>query len=109
MITANEAKELFDHSGKEIQDYLTYKIEKDVAKAAKEGKRSVFIFVGSLGMFEHLDQKTTPVEKGVLTELHKLGYSVTIRKDGDAYVPRGLADDDGKGPTHTNYGFQIGW
>jgi len=109
MISAKEAKELFDHSGKEIQDYLTYKIEKDVVKAAKEGKRSVFISIDTVAPYEHVSQKITPLEKGVLAELQKLGYRVEIKKNGTPYVPRGLADDDGQGPSHTNYGFHISW
>lgn len=35
-------------------------------------------------------------------------YKVAYERYGEAYVPRGLADDDGNGP-HSNYGLIVSW
>jgi hypothetical protein len=89
---------------------LEYHVEKKIIDAAKAGKRRVFISISSLGPFDHLDTKITPLNKAVLAKLIELGYSASIEKDGAPYVPRGLADDfDNSGPMHTNYGFKISW
>ena len=109
MITAKEAKELYDQSGQEVEDFLKHNVEKEVVKAAEGGKRQVFIHLGSVKQFEYLDRTITPLQQAVADKLKTLGYHVVIRLDGDKYVPRGLADDMGNGPTIQNYGIQISW
>ena len=109
MITAKEAKELYDKSGQEVADYLKYTVEKEVTNAASGGKRYTIIHLKSLGPFRHLDQVITPLQKAVVARLKELGYSSEIILYGDHYVPAGLADDNGKGPSHQNYGIHIGW
>lgn len=109
MITAKEAKELYDKSGQEVADYLKYTVEKEVVKAAEGGKRQVTIHLGSLEPFCYLDGVITPLQKAVEWKLKELGYRAEIKLYGDKYVPRGLADDDGNGPKHQNYGIQISW
>jgi hypothetical protein len=109
MITAQEAKTLYDESGKEIQDYIKFTVEKEVIKAATSGKRQVSVHLGSVEYFYHIDQVITPLQKGVVAALKDLGYQVDIRFAGETYVPRGLADDDGLGPEHRNYVLSIGW
>ena len=109
MITAKEAKELYDKSGQEVADYLKHTVEKEVIKAAEGGKRHVFIHLGSVKQFEYLDQTITPLQRAVVAKLVTLGYRPIIELDGDKYVPRGLADDNGNGPTIQNYGIRISW
>lgn len=110
MLTATEAKKLYDESGQEVKDFLDHKVEKQVINAAEGGQRHVFIDIGSLGPFDHLDQRITPLNKAILIKLKELGYRASIEKDGAPYVPCGLADDfDNSGPMHTNYGFRICW
>jgi len=109
MITAKEAKELYDKSGAEVDVYLKNRVEKEVVKAAEGGKRITVIHLGSKGMFDHLDQIITPLQKAVVDKLKELGYRAEIKLYGESYVPRGLADDDGNGPSHQNYGIQIIW
>lgn len=109
MITAKEAKELYDQSGVEVEEFLKYKVEPEVVKATKGGKRHVFIHLGSIEQFYNLAQIITPLYKAVIDKLGTLGYRAEITLDGDKYVPRGLADDDGIGPLHQNYGIQINW
>jgi hypothetical protein len=109
MITAKEAKQLYDQSEQEVADYLSHHVEGYVRSAAESGKRQVQIHIDTTGPFEYLDQKITPFEKAVIDKLKTLGYTAKIENYGDSYVPRGLADDDGNGPSHRNYGFIIGW
>jgi len=109
MITAQEAKQLYDESGAEVDQFLKNEVEQKVADAAKGGKRQVFVYMGSVKQFEYLDRTVTPLQKAVADKLKTLGYRVEIKLDGDKYVPRGLADDYGKGPTIQNYGIQISW
>lgn len=109
MITAKEAKELYDQSGAEVTDFLERNVESKVSFAAKSGKRFVFIHLGSIGPYEHVDQKITPLQQAVAEKLQELGYRARIVLDGDKYVPPGLANDDGGGPMHQNYGIQVGW
>lgn len=109
MITAKEAKELYDQSGAEVEQFLKTQVEKRVADAANGGKRFVFIHLGSVKQFEYLDCTITPLQKAVADKLKTLGYRVEFKLDGDKYVPRGLADDNGWGPTIQNYGIQVSW
>ena len=109
MITATEAKVLYDQSGAEVDSYLKHEVESKIVKAAMEGKRSVIIHLGALDYLRHLDQEVTPIQKAVVTKLKELKYRAVIQLYGDQYVPRGLADDDGRGPSHRNYGLEIGW
>lgn len=109
MIHAKEAKALYDQSGAEVNDFLKYKIEPQVITASTSGKRSTHYHLGGIGTFEHLDQKIKPIEKAVVAKLKELGYTAMIAKDGESYVPLGRQDDQGNGPSITNYGINIGW
>ncbi len=109
MITAKEARQLYDESGAEVDHFLKHKVEIHIVSAAKSGKRQAEIHIGTTGPYEYVDQKITPLERAILAKLNELGYIANIVNYGDSYVPRGLADDDGGGPEHTNYGFIICW
>jgi hypothetical protein len=109
MITAKEAKELYDKSGQEVKDFLSHHVEGYVRSAAESGHRIAFIHLGSLETFCYLDKYITPLQLAVVEKLTELGYYAQIKFYGDKYVPRGLQDDDGNGPMHQNYGIQIGW
>lgn len=109
MLTANQAKQLYDESGHEVEQFLKNEVEKKVTDAAKGGKRQVFVYLGSVKQFDYLDRTVTPLQEAVRWKLKELGYSAEFKLDGDKYVPRGLADDNDNGPTIQNYGIQIGW
>ena len=109
MITAQEAKQLYNESGAEVQQFLKTEVEQKVIDAAKGGKKSVMIFLGAKGPYDYLAQVITPLQTAVVNKLIELGYHAQIQTYGESYVPRGLADDDGNGPEHQNYGIQIGW
>lgn len=108
MITAIEAKALYDQSGVEVKQFLEHTVEPAVVKAAQEGKRTVFIHVGAEETWKNITP--TAFETAVVNELGKLMYRVQFGKDtSHTYVPRGLANDNGEGPKHNNYGFTIAW
>lgn len=108
MITASEAKQLYDDSGAEVENYIQYKIENEIRKNATAGKRSMFHVVESVEAYRNVDP--TPLQRRIVTRLKELGFHAEWKKDtSHTYVPRGLADDDGKGPNHNNVGIQIGW
>ena len=109
MITANEAKQLYDESGAEVEQFLKNNVEKQVICAAKAGKRQLFIDMGSVKQFEYLANTITPLQQAVEDKLKTLGYRADIRLDGESYVPRGLDDDEGTGPKIQNYGIQLSW
>lgn len=109
MITAAEAKALYDATGVEVKQYMDIHILQKVKDSAMAGKRTCFVDIGSIGAYEYIDKKQHFVEYQVVVELKKLGYTASIGVSGDKYVPRGLADDDGAGPMYQNYGIHIGW
>lgn len=107
MLTAQEAKELYDKSGQEVEDWIKYNVEKEVIKAAESGKKCTQILLCSIESY--MNYTATALQQGVLDKLHSLGYRVSIAKSGSPYVPRGLSDDAGNGPMHTNVVMNIGW
>ena len=106
MISAKEAKALYDASGAE-SDAMLATLEPYIIAAAKEGKQHCFVLIGSEEAWKTI--KVTPIQHQVCDKLNKLGFRVSISKHGSGYVPRGLADDDGNGPKYENYGYCIGW
>ena len=108
MITAAQAKNLYDESGVEVDSYLNRTIAPEIEKAAKAGKRGVFIQVGSEPPYGSKALQA-PLHTSTMMKLTELGYKVNWGADGAPYVPRGLADDYGEGPAYTNVGIHISW
>jgi hypothetical protein len=106
MINAQEAKTLYDKSGTEVQDYLTYNVEDKIIDHAARGKR---YYIHDIGSSRAPLPKIPPLMQGVIDELKRLGYVVQYGFYGESYVPRGLADDSGEGPSFQNIGVTIGW
>lgn len=106
MISAKEAKAIYDESGAEATALLN-QFEEPIRNAAREGKRNVFCHLGCNETYVRLE--ATPLQKQVMDKLSALGYRVQMCKDGGEFIPRGLADDDGNGPKHYIYGFAIHW
>ena len=108
MISASEAKALYDDSGAEVDEYLRYKIEPEVKAAATQGARKVFHYLGSRNVFTH--PQPDPLHLHIIEKLRELGYAALwMDSEGESYVPRGLADDNGNGPQYQNYGILISW
>ena len=106
MISAKDARVLYDQSGAEAEKFLT-QIEPLIVEAANTGKCNIFFHLGSEETSRAI--KPTPLQSQVMDKLHALGYRVQFFRQGETYVPRGLADDDGNGPMHSNFGFAIHW
>ena len=107
MINAREARTITEASGVEVEKYLSTVVEPAIKKAAALGARSAFVYVMSIPTY----QRSEPDYKvsGVIKTLLELGYRATWARYGEAYVPRGLADDDGNGVEHVNQGISIQW
>ena len=109
MITAEQAKKLYDESGVAVDSYLNRSIAPEIEKAAKAGKRSVFIHVGSEPPYGSTKTLKEQLHSSTMMKLTELGYKVKWDTDGAPYVPPGLADDYGEGPEYTNVGIHISW
>lgn len=109
MITAQEAKALYDSSGAEVQEFLKHHADGHVKKAAQAGKRTYTIHRGCTEVWN--PPTCTPLDVLVIKELERLGYRARFGADdkSESYVPAGLRDDDGGGPEHVNYGITITW
>jgi imidazole glycerol phosphate synthase subunit HisF len=108
MITAKETRSLYDHSSAEVKAYLA-KIDPVIREAAKDGKQFVVLYVDGLWEAVQYQSRMTPIQASVKTELETLGFRVTYGKVGDGYIPRGLMNDDGKGPIYYNTCLTVGW
>lgn len=104
IINAKEAREIAANSDAWLEAELK-KIEPDIKKAAELNKSPCQIHIGSIGPWDEI--KLTNAQIRIIEALKKLGYHAKIEKYGAPYVPRGLSDDDGNGPSHTNYGYFI--
>ena len=107
MITAKEAKQLYEDSGAEVEAYLADKFDNQIRKAAKDGKTSYFHHITAVNTRD--PSSAGQLEIKVMARLRELGYSVVWYRDPDTYVPRGLADDDGTGPLYSNVGLMVTW
>lgn len=108
MISAKEAREMYEKSNARIAKYLETDVEPHVLKAVEVGKCQCSVYIGAEPSYKSISPN--PFQQSVIEELKKLGYRVRFGSFGEKYVPRGLADDhDGSGPEHTNYGFEISW
>lgn len=112
MIAAKEAAALVVMSNANVDLYIV-KIELEIIKLAKAGKRIHTCYVdglwGAFDIWEATHQKFTPIQEAVAEKMRMLGYSVAIGTDGSPYVPRGLQDDDGGGPKKINVCMTIKW
>lgn len=107
MITAKEAKALYDASDAEAKG-LMKSFESQIIEAVKSGKQWIVITIGSSPTTK--TPQPDSVQKRVMELLNELGYvSRWVAQDGAAYIPRGLMDDYGNGPMYVNYGIHIGW
>jgi hypothetical protein len=106
MITAIEAREITHSSDKAIKALLQ-PVEQMIRSAAEAGDSSTLYHLCSHPALLKID--FLPSHVRMVRELEKLGFTATIMMYGEQYVPRGLADDSGDGPSYINYGISIEW
>jgi len=110
MITREQAKEKADSVGK-VPDFIAKQIEQLIWKAAEEGKYEVFLYITDLWKgFDVYDcVSPTKLQKNVIKFLtgDPYNFTATFTSYGETYVPRGLANDDGDGPTYANWGILV--
>ena len=90
-------------------EVLSPKIE----DAASKGKRELQVYEeGWWGCEEDFrTHSVLPSTKQVrlMEQLKKHGYHAEFGRISAGYVPRGLTEDDGSGPTYYNMGISIRW
>lgn len=108
MISAKEARDLYEQTNLNIEKYLAKDIEPFIVKAIEHGKCQCFILVASAPCYMNITPNT--FHRAVMEELKKLNYTVKFRSYGDKYIPSGIADDySGNGQNYLNHGFEISW
>lgn len=108
-ITAREARERANLSEVAAQKWLK-SIEPQIMKAADSNEFSLTFHLDCVDVtFSQRLPDLKPEIKGAVSMLKDMGYNVRYTVYGDRYVPRGLQDDDGKGPMHQNSGLIISW
>mgnify|MGYP000001648786 FL=1 len=108
MISATEARELYDASGKEVENWIESKVKPLVVDAATAGNRYVCIYIDSIEKYREVPESDNLIDN-VISKLISLGYHVKLAKYGGPYVPISLKYANGDGPLYINYGLDIGW
>lgn len=110
MISAAEAKKIWEESESELTRFLVEQAEPVILKAAQAGKCSVIIHLNAKESNMNRRIQETAVETRYVERLKELGYTAAIVAYGDPYVPAGLRDEyDGSGPEYMNYGIEVRW
>lgn len=106
MLTAQEAKEITEHSVKVIEGYVKLALDAVKVEAELGNRKKAMYCLPWEAKAEWNLQKPTKVQKKITEELLGLGYNVTFERDGPGYVPRGLEDD---APLHYNEVIVVRW
>ena len=110
MISVEEARKLSEANDKHF-NHLIDAIGTAIKNAAEKGERVYHCYIS--GLWEAKSISYLPVENGpqskVINKLRSYGYVAQLVTDGDRYVPRGLADDNGDGPEHINHVIEVKW
>lgn len=107
MLSAKEAIEIVNNSDADVLKSLKM-FDEQVRYYSAKGERKYFYDMGSTETCHPLPV-LKPLTVSVVSRLRVLGYSVEYCFYGESYVPRGLADDDGNGPSYKNYGILVRW
>ena len=107
MLSAKEALEIVNNSDAEVLKSLKM-FDEQIRYYSAKGERKYFYDMGSIEIYHPLPV-LKPLSVSVMSRLKVLGYSVEYCFYGESYVPRGLADDDGNGPSYKNYGIVVTW
>lgn len=107
MINAKEARDIVETSDANVLKSLEV-FDKNIRNAASRGKKECFFHIDSREKYLGLPP-LKPLEMMIVERLKDSGFWVEFTFDGDPYVPRGLSDDEGDGPKHSNYGFMVRW
>ncbi len=106
MLSAKEALQLKNDSLVALDKYLLDNFHSQIQQAAMQGKCT---YTFNMGSAEHSAPRLGHLQQKAFDELKKYGYVVSYGFYGEGYIPRGLANDDGDGPTYKNYGITVGW
>jgi len=112
MITAQEAKSIVTTSRGRVDMYMA-EIEYQIRNAAEAGQSSVAfhpkIANEELSKARDHAPKQSALQNLLIEKLVGCGFNAKVQANGDEYVPRSLADEDGNGPRYRNYSIVIRW
>lgn len=109
MITANDARKATQSGNAEIQRILKL-LEEEINEAAERGEWGLVCYknvpwdavpVGS-------NPVPSPLQKSLIEELTKYGFSASMQRHGNVYTPRAYEFEDGI-HQHQNYVLVIRW
>ena len=109
MITAKQARILAEQSDETSLKYIQSEIDPKIRKAATMGMCQCEVLVDAQEAWITLQPDAKQVRVMQILREEPNFFKVDFKYYDDRYVPAGLADDDGKGPFYTNYGFLISW
>jgi len=107
MISAKEAKALVESSEERVLQVMKM-LGGQIEYRAMRGQQEYLYSFGDKEVLGGLPEMNNEV-KAVVNKLIAEGYKVNYCFHGERYVPRGLSDDDGNGPEHSQYGVLIKW
>lgn len=110
MISAAEARQLTQQNSAKRKLMLD-KVSEAIRNEALQGKSSCHIFVSGLqdAQPSYISVKPSADHLWITQQLEAVGFKVGFGPEGSPYVPRGLADDDGKGPAYQNWTLEVFW
>jgi hypothetical protein len=111
MITREQAKEKADSVGK-VPDFVKKQLDDRISTAAENGDYQVFLYIPDLWQSVNVYQnpvEPTALQKNVIKFLTEApnNFTISFTQDGDSYIPRGLADDIGDGPSYVTWGILV--
>ena len=72
MISASEARELYDASGKEVENWIESKVKPLVVDAATAGNRYVYIYIDSIEKYREIPKSDKIIESPRIIEIPSL-------------------------------------
>ena len=107
MLTAGEARALQNSFIGVSQ--ICNKMGEGIRNSIEKSNGAIVEYFYDMGACEYEPEQLSLQNELLKKLLQSHGYSVSYQEYGEAYVPRGLSDDYGDGPSYRNYGFVITW
>ena len=110
MFTADQARKR-GMEGSLLVDGIIQNIEKEIMERSTNYTRLVTYEprTWTSAPLLNIDVQPNQLQQRVIERLRDAGYDVCFAPFSDAYVPKGLQDDDGKGPLYVNWCIVIDW
>jgi hypothetical protein len=110
MLTAFEARKITEESDIKVDNILD-QLDSLIRARARACKDTLSCYLPDTWYASTLREGIHPndFQRKIMNKLADHGFKVKLARDGDPYVPKGLADNEGNGPIHYNWCIVIGW